>query len=201
MVALKSEDAEVDAARFERAGIGGGPSFRFARMMRLPDGTETEIGFALAHSEHAAAPDATFFASQHLAPGALFQPAYLEHPNGAEGVLAVTAVAERPAAFRDFLSAATGQPYLRVDAGEIEAAVDGQRILVVTPDGFRARYGLAAPDPRRGLLFAAFELAVEDVERTLGFSGPTAKRHEGAIVVPPSPGLGTTLVFRKSAHG
>jgi hypothetical protein len=201
MVALRSADAEADVASFTRAGIGAGPSFRFARAARLPDGTESEVGFVLAFSEHAAAPDAAFFASQHLVPDVLFQPAYLEHSNGAAGVIAAAAVAEQPGAFRDFLSAATGQPYLRVDAQEIEALVDGQRIVVVTPDGFRARYGVAAPDPRRGLLFAAFELAVEDIERTIGFAGPTARRQEDAIVVPPSPGLGATLVFRKKADG
>jgi hypothetical protein len=200
MVALKCDDAEADRADFESAGIAAGPVFRFTRMATLPDGSQQEIGFALAYAENPSAPDATFFACQHLAPGALFQPAYLEHPNGAAGIVAVVAVAPNPGELRDFLSAAIGEAELSAGSSGLRAAVDGQSFFVLTPGGFRERYGLAPPEPRRGLLFAAIEILVADLERAVGYAGPTAMRHDGRIVVPASPGLAATLAFRTEAN-
>ena len=74
MLALRSEDAAADQQAFETAGVSAGPSFRFARMAALPDGSEREIGVVLAYAEDAGAPDATVFACQHLAGDVLFQP-------------------------------------------------------------------------------------------------------------------------------
>jgi hypothetical protein len=196
MVALRSPDAEGDRADFERAGLGAGPVFRFTRKATMSDGSEAEVGFAIVQAEDPAAADAAFFACQHIATDALFQGPFLEHPNGAAGVAAVTAVAERPEEFREFLAAATGaaEPY----AGEavLEAVLDRQTIGIVTPAAFRDRYGVPAPEPRRGLLFAAFDVVVADLDRAIGYAGPTASRREGRIVIPPAPGLGATLAFR-----
>ena len=89
------------------------PVYRFTRKATLPDGAEREIGFALAYTDFSPAPDATFFACQHLAKDVLFQPAYVDHPNGARGVSAVVAVAEDPAEFLPIVSGATGQTYVR----------------------------------------------------------------------------------------
>jgi hypothetical protein len=201
MVAVKSDDAAADAAAFEQAGIGAGPAFHFSRNAQLADGSERELGFVLAYAEDARVPDATLFACQHLAPDALYQPGYLEHPNGALGILAATAVAERPSDFGSMLSVVTSKPEIAASESEVDATIAGRGIMVLTPENFRARYGLAAPDARRGLLLAAFELAVDDVERAAGFAGATAKRHGEMVVVPPSPGLGAALAFRKDTDG
>jgi hypothetical protein len=147
------------------------------------------------------AADATFFLCQHLAQDVLFQPAYLEHPNGATGIAAVAAVAENPADFHILLTAAGGQRELRSTSFGVEAAVDGESLVVLTPDGFRARYGLEPPDPRRGLRFAAFDLLVTDLERAARHAGAKAERREDRIVVPPSPGLGAAIAFRTAENG
>ncbi len=201
MVALRSADAEADRADFERAGLGAGPVFRFTRKATMPDGSEAEVGFAIVGAEDAAAADAGFFACQHIATDALFQGPFLEHPNGAAGVSAVVAVAEKPAEFRKFLAAATGVPEPDEIEDGIESAVDGQAIAILTPAGFRARYGVPAPEPRRGLLFAAFDVVVADLDRAIGYAGPTASRQDGRIVIPPAPGLGATLAFRTEDRG
>jgi hypothetical protein len=196
MLALKSTDADADAMAFRAAGAQGGPVFSFKRKAALPDGSEREVGFALAEAACDAAPEATFFACRHLSPGALFQQPYLEHPNGAAGVAAASAVAEHPEDFRRLLAAATGMATPRADAFGLEALVDGHSIFVLTRAGFRARYGVESPDPRRGLVLAAFDVAVDDLDRAVGYAGPTARRHGSGIVVPPAPGLGAVLAFR-----
>lgn len=198
MVALKSDDAEADCAAFEAAEMDSGPVFRFSRIATLPEGTEREVGFALANAAFPAAPDASFFACQHLAKDVLFQPGYLEHPNGAEGISALAAVAENPADFHILLEGVTGQRELRSTSFGVEADVDGQLFLILTPAGFRARYGIDAPNPRRGMRFAAFDLKVLDIERAASYAGRAAKREDGSIVVPPAPGLNAVVAFRSA---
>jgi hypothetical protein len=197
MVALKSEDAEADRAAFEKAAAGSQPTYRFSRMARLPDGTEREVGFVVAFADFPAAPDATFFVCQHLAADVLFQPEYLEHRNGALGINTVVAVAENPADFQAMLKVATDNSEITtIDAG-VKAEADGRSLLILTREGFRARYDIDPPNPRRGLRFAAFEMSVLDLDRAARYAGSAAKRHEEKIVVPAAPGLGAVLAFRR----
>ena len=201
LVALKSEDAENDRAAFEKAGIAAGPTFSFARQARLPDGSEREIGFAVAYAETPAAPLATFFACQHLAPEVVFQPTYMEHRNGALGVSAVTAVAASPGEFAAFLQSALDVAELQLGDTGVEASDEAQNVRIVTPDAFQDRYGVSPPDPRRGLRFAAFEIDVENLDRAATYCGKDAKRAEARIVLPPTPGLGAVMVFHAAKNG
>ena len=201
MVALKSADAEADAADFRLLGVGGGPPQRFSRMASLPDGSQKEVGFATAFADQPAAADAAFFAIQHLDPDVLYQPDYLDHANGALGVSGLAAIAENPADFHILLSGATGQRELHATSNGVEADLGGQRIAVLTPAAFRARYGINAVEPRRGLLFAAIDITVASPERASRFAGSAAIRHEGRIVIPPAPGLGAVLAMGAEENG
>jgi hypothetical protein len=198
MVALKSEDAEADRAAFGKAGLDAG-LYEFKRMATLPDGSDKEIGVKLAFAEQAEARDAIFFSCQHLAPEVLYQPDYLKHRNGAIGVAGVTAVAENPADFHILLTAVTGQRELRTTSFGIEADVDGREIAILTPAGFRARYGVEPADPRRGMLFAAFDLRVTNLDVATKTMGSAAERREDRLVVKAAPGLGVVMGVRSEA--
>ena len=200
MVALKSKDAEADSAAIAEKGAGSQPAARFTRMARLSDGSEMEVGFVTAFADFPAAPDATFFVCQHLAADVLFQPEYLEHPNGGQGVASVIAVAETPEEFRTMLTVATGRKKLTSIEFGLEAKIGSQSVLILTREGFRARYDLDPPNPRRGLLFAAFEITVLDLDRAAGYAGAKAKRREDAIVIPAAPGLGVVMAFRRAPN-
>lgn len=197
VVAMKSEDAEADAAAFAKAGAGGPPPFRFSRQAQLPDGSEREVGFALAFTDFPNAPDATFFVCQHLAEDVLYQPELVEHSNGAFGINTIVAVAEKPSDFCTMLTVAAGHTEPAMIEWGVEAKAGGQSFLILTPEGFRARYDLDPPNPRRGLLFAAFELTVSDLDRAARCAGSSAKRHDDRIVVPAAPGLGAIVEFRR----
>ena len=199
MLALKSGDAEADQREFEDAGVSAGPPFRFTRMARLPDGTDHEIAVVLAYAATEATPDATFFACEPIRAERLWNPAYTEHPNGARGVVGVAAVARRPREFRHLLAAATGASPTE-SSGALEVQLGDGRLSLLAPAGFQNRYGLEAPDPRDGLILAAFEVAVEEVDRVAG-SNPGASQHGDAWVVPPAPGLGAVLAFREGGDG
>jgi len=201
MVALQSDDAEADRAAFNAAGIGDGAVYRFSRKATVADGSEREIGVALAYTGFPAAPDASFFACQHLAKDVLFQPEYLEHPNGATGISAVIAVAEEPGAFRDFFAVLSGARQIQTVEGGIEVAGDAQRIVIQTPDAFRLRYDLDPPNPRRGMLLAAIELQASEIDRAARYADRAAKHDDARLVVPATPGLGAVIVFRSGQSG
>ena len=200
MAALSTEDAEADHKAFEKAGIGDGEPYRFARTATLADGTETEIGVVLAATDVPAAPDATFFACQRTGTEALFGPEQTAHANGALGIVGVAAVAESPADFHILLSEATGQRELRTTSFGVEAEVGASRIAILTPEGFSARYGIDAPTTLGGLVFAAFDLDSEDAGRAAGYAGAAVVDMPDRLVVPQSPGLGAALAYRKAMN-
>jgi hypothetical protein len=192
MLALRSMDAEADRTAYQWGGLDAGNTFTFRRRAPATEGASREVGFTLAFAESAAAPDAAFFACQHLNPGALFEALPLVHPNGATGVATVVAVAQTPGDFRDFVATAQGS---RGSGSETGKRASGESVRVVSPQEFHARYGLAAPDPRRGLRFAAFEIAVADLATAASFAAGAAARFDEPVVVPPAPGLGVAMAF------
>lgn len=201
MVALATKDAEADRVAFEKVKIGAGEVHRFGRKAKLPDGSEREIGVATAFADFDAAPAATFFVCEHLDKDVLFQPDYLDHPNGVVGISAVVAVAESPREFQAFLSAATKKRKVKQTPAGLEASADGLSYFILTPDAFRERYEVKSPNPRRGMLFAAFDLQVLELRRAAGYAGRNAIRHENRVVIPAAPGLGAVVAFRSVSDG
>jgi hypothetical protein len=195
LAALKSADAATDHAAFAKAGFATGEALTFRRMARTPDGGEAEVGFTLAFALDKAAPEAGFFACQHLARATMWRAARTDHPNGARGLARVAMVAQSPADFHIFVSAVTGQRELRVTSFRLDADLGSAALSVFTPAGFRARYGLEVPDPGPGLLFAGFELVVEDLETAERFAGKQAVRAAGRLSLAPAPGRGAVLAF------
>ncbi|MBZ8132339.1 VOC family protein [Afifella sp. IM 167] len=194
MLALKTDDAAEDLQRYRKAGFAEGELFSFVGRARDDDGAEQDYGVRLAFAGDEHAPEAGIFACEPVGMTLNDGTNYADHPNGAEGVVAVVLVAKNPADFHIFLSAATGQRELRSNSFLVELDLGAQKLIAMTPQGFRARYGIAAPDPDKGLLFAGFEVAVDDLETARSYA-PQARLHEGRIVVPPAPGLGTVLAF------
>jgi hypothetical protein len=185
MAAFRSADAEADQARLKAAGLSAGSVFRFSRPAKLPDGSDVEISVALAYADDPGAADATLFTCQRSAPELLFQPEYVEHANGVVGIHVIVAVAAEPAEHAHL------EAMFQSDLEEEPATLE-----IVTPPAYAERFGIEPPDPKRGLLLAGIELAVQDLDRAMGFAGPTAVRRGEFVIVPPAPGLGACLAFR-----
>ena len=68
-------------------------------------------------------------------------------------------------------------------------------MTVFSPAAFRARYGLEPPDTRRGLLFAAVEIRVADLDRADRLCRPDRRTPRGAHRRPALAGLRRRALF------
>jgi len=180
MLVLQGRGAP-DADEFRKRGIGDFELFEFEREGRRPDGTAIKLAFALAFASDPLAPETGFFTSQHRYPENFWNAEFQKHPNGAERVAGVVAVADDPSRHRDFLLALTGAAASRdTEGGFTIDLARAQQIEVTTADVFERRYWAAAPDVSAGLRLAAIR-----------FSGPTFIQGREAA-------LGAVLVFEPS---
>jgi len=97
LVALHSKDADADHARMVEAGLESQGRIDFRRKMTLPDGRDDEAVVSLALFIDSALPDASNFICHQHRPELIWVKGWQNHPNGADGILAVTYLAD-PAA-------------------------------------------------------------------------------------------------------
>ena len=203
MLVLKSADAKADAAEFARLGIGDFAPFDFARLGKRPDGSEVEVAFTLAFATEAAMPDCAFFTCQQHFPENFWSKPAQVHANGTEGVARVTLVADNPSDHHIFLSAFVGERAMRstsfgieIEAGQNKAGKSGI-IEIISPEGFRFRYGTNAPQaetPR----FAGMELVVtrlDGIAKAAKVMDIALNAHAGGLVLPATAEFGTALRF------
>ena len=164
MLALHSDDAHADAARFKADHIGAYAPFDFGRDAVLPGGGTARVEFSLAFATATAMPGIAFFTCQQRHPPELFWKAeYQRHPNGALRVVEVVMSAPEPAAHRDFLERLTGST-AELAPGRLTVGERGNRITVLGPSEMAGRLPDVAGDtsPR----FCAARLAVTDLGAT-----------------------------------
>ncbi|MDE5456502.1 VOC family protein [Bradyrhizobium sp. CSA112] len=196
LLALHSNDAHADAARFKADHIGAYAPFDFGRDAVLPGGGAARVEFSLAFATDAAMPGIAFFTCQQRHPPELFwKDEYQRHPNGTLRVIEVVMSAPEPAAHRSFLEHLT-ESTAELVPGRLTVGESGDRITVLGPSEMARRLpGLAAaPSPR----FCAARLAVADLDatkRTLKNNGVDFELADDVLLVPPAASHGLALEF------
>jgi hypothetical protein len=178
MLILESSDAAADAQLFQSADISASPVLHFER-----EGQRPEIGFATCQQEY---------------PENFWNPAYQQHPNGANGVSNVTIVASDPAQHRAMLLAFTGVADAKSEDDGYAIPLSRGSISVMTLRGFAARLGVEGPDPGPGARLAAISFSVPDlngVRTRVQEAGTPALMRDVGLVVRPENALGATLLF------
>jgi hypothetical protein len=199
LLILESDDANSDEAAFRARGIAAAPVMRFERAGVRPDGEQVKVAFSLAFAEDKLAPDIHFAVCQQHYPENFWNPAFQNHANSARSIAGCVLVAQQPDVHRDFLLAFAGVAGAR--AGDDGFALDTARgeIGVMTPTAFTRRFGVAAPDTRRGARLAALRFALGETlasaERGLQQAEILAQTLGGTIVVGPAGAMGATFVF------
>jgi hypothetical protein len=164
LLALHSNDAHADAARFRTDHIGAYAPFDFGRDAALPGGGTARVEFSLAFATATAMPGIAFFTCQERHPPELFwKGEYQRHPNGALRVIEVVMSAPEPAEHRGFLELFT-ESTAELAPGRLTVGASGDRITVLGPSEMAHRLpGLAGePSPR----FCAARVAVTDLDAT-----------------------------------
>ncbi len=196
MLAMHSDDAHADAARFEAARIGAYAPFDFGRDAVLPGGGAARVAFSLAFATDPAMPGIAFFTCQQRHPPELFwKPEYQRHPNGALRVIEVVMSAPEPVEHRGFLERFT-ESAAELVPGRLTVGESGDRITVLSPAEMARRLpGFAVePSPR----FCAARLAVADLDatkRVLKSNGAEFEVSGAVLLVPPAATHGLALEF------
>lgn len=181
LVAIGTDDARAAHARWHTVTDGVEPVVLLGRDVPLADGSGTVPGaFRIVYLQPAAFEEVELFAIEHVTRDALWQPALLDHANGATALRAVTLVSANPSATLDRLSA-LGLPH---DDGAA-ACLDGGRIEVLDAESARARYpDSPLPDVPCAI---AMTVAVRDIAAAanlLSTNGVPASQVNGALRVP-----------------
>ena len=196
MLAMHSDDAHADAARFEVARIGAYAPFDFGRDAVLPGGGAARVAFSLAFATDPAMPGIAFFTCQQRHPPELFwKPEYQRHPNGALRVIEVVISAPEPMAHRGFLEHIT-ESTAELAPGRLTVGARGDRITVLGPSEMARRLPSLADNtsPR----FCAARVAVADLDatkRTLKNNGVGFEVIGAVLLVPPAASHGLALEF------
>jgi hypothetical protein len=207
LLALHSDDAHADAARFKANHIGAYAPFDFGRGAVLPGGGTARVEFSLAFATDPAMPGIAFFTCQERHPPELFwKGEYQRHPNGALRVIEVVMSATEPAEHRGFLERFT-ETAAELAPGRLTVGESGKRgwrwirpasnrITVLGPAEMARRLpGLAGGTSPR---FCAARLAVTDLDATkriLKNYGVDFEVTGAVLLIPPAAAHGLALEF------
>lgn len=202
-VAFASDDAEGLARALAEAGLHPHGPKDLKRFLELPEG-DVLPAFRLVYLPAVEVPELRAFVCQHLTPELIRRPEWLEHPNGAVRLVAVTICSDRPVDAGFGYIPLFGEESLR--AGDSEVAVTtGQGMLrFATPRWLARHYGAAGEVPAHERPWpAAMTIAVGDLERTadwLAQQGVHCHAGDANLVVPAAHANGTILEFVASGH-
>lgn len=197
MLVFEGHDAAADCADFSANGLNTYEPFHFERKATLPDGEQVTVAFSLAFVTDPRMPDAAFFTCQQHAPEYFWKPDYQRHANGAIAVSEVVMVADDPAALADLFAGMQGSDAVSSEEGALSVATARGKVTVSTPHAFETRFGLAAPH-RRGPHFAAFVIAVADLQKTealLQDNGVPFSKSSTGLTVGPDDAFGCVIEF------
>jgi hypothetical protein len=196
MLAMHSDDAHADAARFKADDISAYAPFDFGRDAVLPGGGTARVAFSLAFATDTAMPAIAFFTCQQRHPPELFwKGEYQRHPNGALRVIEIVMSAPEPAAHRDFLERLT-ESTAELAPGRLTVGARGDRIAVLgSAETARRLPGLADNTSPR---FCAARVAVADLDatrRVLQNNDVDFEIAGAVLLVAPAVSHGLTLEF------
>ncbi len=197
---LQSEDARRDLAEFAEKGLRTYEPVDFSRKATLPDGSQVTVSFSLAFVSDEAMPEAGFFACQHHHPPEYFwKPQYQTHANGARRIAEVFMVADEPASAAGFYERLYGPENVVAADGALAVETGQERITVLRPAGFAARFpGAARAGAPATPHFAGYRLAVADfgaMESLLSERAVAFRKGAGNLWIAPEDAFGAVVEF------
>ncbi|HLS69114.1 MAG TPA: VOC family protein [Kiloniellales bacterium] len=194
-LAYRSSDLDGDIAELRRRGLAVEGPQDLERIIEHPDG-ELRPRFRLMHFEPGSRPGVLAFACQHLTPEMVWQSPWLQHANGAQAIIRVTAVCEDLEAPLEAARAWFGNAHVRIGADSLTMDAGSFELELLRPEVAQTRYkGALAPNLQGPV---AFSVTVEDLSacrRLLRGNGVSVMEASRKLRVPPIAANGVLLEF------
>ena len=197
LVAFRTDDAASTAAELERREVALDGVFDLQRKVDTEDG-DAMLRISLVRPALEAISEARLSLVQHHTPENLWQPRYLDHPNGVTALSGAVLCVEDPPASADRFEKLLG----------VAAERQGEAFVLRCPNG---RLSILSPDSLDDFLPGAQRLATPyvagasvvcaDLERAadiLGASDVPFVRVDGRISVPASAACGAVITFEQA---
>ncbi len=165
--AFVGEDLDRAAAALAEKGVKTDGPQQLKRTLELPDG-DVLPEFRLLHLPPETTPGLRAFLCRHLTPELVWQPQWLDHPNGATHVAGLTVVVDDPGTLARAYADLFGAEAVKTTDRLFKATCGLCRLRFTDPDGLAALHAQAntprTSTPQRGPV--AMEIAVRDLART-----------------------------------
>lgn len=140
LVALHSEDARADHQLMEQRGVENNGIVDFRRIAHRPDGSEEEAVVSLVMLINSPQPAIShFFCHQHK-PHLVWVDEWMQHPNGANGITAVSYIAEQPQQLQARFTGIYGEEAVSVEPGYLKVQTDRGIFEVLSPQRAEQRF-------------------------------------------------------------
>ena len=168
-LAFATEDAEAAAQDLRARGIETEGPKALSRKLELPEG-DAEPAFRNLYPSAAATAGIRAFLCQHLTPEMVWREDWLDHANGAQGVVSLTGAVpdagQAALAFGELL----GADAVSVGSGAVEVKIGPGVLRLCAPENLRQFFpGVANLAERPAPALAALRLAVADIDVTANY--------------------------------
>ena len=197
-IAMATDSAAADDARYRAAGLSGGAVLEFSRDMLLPDGGSATGSFRLAFAADARSPDFFFFGSERVVALPSDRAALERHENGVVALSEAVLSEQNPTDFQYLLQEAADEREVEALSFGMSVETPRGRITVLNAAGLEGFYGIAPAGGDRGLKGEAVVFRVADLSHCRHVflaSGIAFEERDGRLLVPPAPGQGVLFVF------
>jgi hypothetical protein len=164
LMALSTDDAVRDYTRCQTADLRGYPPFHFKRRAEGNNVPGSEVAFTLAFLVDQRLPDMSLFFFQQHTPENFWQPSYMVHPNGAQGIAELVVIADAPRSLERHFSAVLGAAPNAVSVEALEFLTARSRVLILTENAYSERFGEGAARRSSSPWFASVAVRVASLQ-------------------------------------
>jgi catechol 2,3-dioxygenase-like lactoylglutathione lyase family enzyme len=199
-LAWATDDAEAAFAALSALGLHPDPPRELGRQLELPEGTVVPR-FSIVALPQEATPALSSFLCAQLTPELMRRPEWLEHANGATGLLGITVVVADTAPLQEAYEFLFGPASIHTTDDILTLHVGRHRIIFATAEDFAAMHPEIDIEDRAAAapFIALLTLTVRNIETTIDYLTNWQIPHEilpdRRVVVPPEEANGAALEF------
>jgi hypothetical protein len=195
LAAFSSADAAAEHRRLAAEGLPMLPLVDMRRPVATENGEE-EARFTIARIAPGPMPEGRMQFLTHHTEHLVWREPHLDHPNGAQGLVAAWIAAADPADPAQRFTRFTGRP-AHPDGATMAIALERGALRIATPEFLASEFGIAPGPPLPYLAASEIEVVCNDrLHRHLETAGLAYHAIADATAVPLPPSVGGMILFR-----